>query len=85
MAVKKETASTEAKTAVLTLPELVEGLSYTGETVKIPRLEVPAIRVSYKAEDDDKWQRLNPPDHDADKSQQHGNADEAFKYSEKLK
>mgnify|MGYP001566111715 CR=1 FL=1 len=49
----KTTASIEAKKVVLNLPELVEGLSFTGETVKIPRLEVPAIRVSYKAEDDD--------------------------------
>ena len=48
-----KTASTEVKKVVLNLPELVEGLSYTGETVKVPRLEVPSIRVSYKSEDDD--------------------------------
>lgn len=38
----------------LSLPELPEDLAnYTGETIRIPRLEVPLIRVSYKAEDDD--------------------------------
>ena len=38
----------------LNLPNLPETLtSFTGETVRIPRLEVPLIRVSYKAEDDD--------------------------------
>lgn len=39
---------------VLDLPELPESLvNYTGEDVRIPRLEVPMIRVSYKSEDDD--------------------------------
>src|SRR3990167_5200234 len=37
----------------LELPVLNEGESYTGETLRIPRLEVPTIRVSYKAEDDE--------------------------------
>src|SRR3990167_729270 len=37
----------------LELPELPESFeSYTGETIRIPRLEVPEIRVSYKSEDD---------------------------------
>ena len=33
------------------LPETLE--SFTGEDIRIPRLEVPVIRVSYKSEDDD--------------------------------
>ena len=37
----------------LELPVLNEGESYTGETLRIPRLEVPSIRVSYKSEDDE--------------------------------
>ncbi len=36
----------------LTLPEFGESSSYTGEAIRIPRLEVPLIRVSYKGEDD---------------------------------
>ena len=37
----------------LELPVLNECESYTGETLRIPRLEVPSIRVSYKSEDDE--------------------------------
>ena len=48
---------TEIKTltpVVLDLPVLGENLSdYTGEQTRIPRLQVPTIRVSYKSEDDD--------------------------------
>lgn len=51
MAEAKEKAVVEVK---LNLPELPESLmNYTGEAVRIPRLEVPLIRVSYKSEDDD--------------------------------
>ena len=53
---KKETAEVKQAAAPinLNLPELPESLvNYTGESVRIPRLEVPLIRVSYKAEDDD--------------------------------
>lgn len=43
-----------AKPVKLSLPELPESLvNYTGEAVRVPRLEVPLIRVSYKSEDDD--------------------------------
>ena len=48
------TKEKEAAPVNLNLPELPENLeSFTGETVRVPRLEVPLIRVSYKAEDDD--------------------------------
>src|SRR3990167_5154685 len=47
MAVKKESSVVR-----LNLPEFGESVSYTGETVRFPRLVVPTIRVSYKEEDD---------------------------------
>ena len=44
----------EIKPVVLDLPVLGESMAdYTGEAVRIPRLQVPVIRVSYKSEDDD--------------------------------
>lgn len=48
----------ELKPVVLSLPEFGESVSYTGETIRIPRLEVPVIRVSYKDEGDE--QRVCP-------------------------
>lgn len=48
---KKET---QQSAVALGLPVLNEGLSiYTGEDTRIPRLEVPIIRVAYKSEDDE--------------------------------
>lgn len=61
MAVTKEkpvavaTPATEVKPIKLSLPLIATGaINYTGEQIntKVPRLEVPEIRVSYKAEDD---------------------------------
>ena len=48
----KETikAPTEVK---LNLPEFGEAVSYTGESIRLPRLVVPTIRVSYKDEGDE--------------------------------
>lgn len=44
----------EKKPVVLDLPLLGESIAdYTGEAVRIPRLQVPLIRVSYKSEDDE--------------------------------
>ena len=48
MAVKKESSVVK-----LNLPEFGESVSYTGETVRLPRLVVPTIRVSYKDEGDE--------------------------------
>src|SRR3990167_3347312 len=48
MAVKKESSVVR-----LNLPEFGESVSYTGETVRFPRLVVPTIRVSYKDEGDE--------------------------------
>lgn len=53
MAKNKEETSVEVKPVALNLPVLEDsGADWSGETIRIPRLEVPEIRVSYKMEDD---------------------------------
>lgn len=42
-----------AAPVALELPVFGSMTSFTGEAVRIPRLEVPLIRISYKADDDD--------------------------------